>query len=76
MQALPPPTPPKAVRVDVDVDALEPPHAGDAQERQEVAVGAMTRAARQPSGGGGTSSKWIETRPMVGPGLAAETEQH
>ncbi len=59
-----PPTP-KAVRVDVDIDALVAAP-GDQAQRQIALEGAMTRAASDLP-----PPPWVDTRPMVGPGALA-----
>jgi hypothetical protein len=72
----PPATLPRAVSVDVDIDAL-PFAASDLHERHATlgaALGSMVRGPSDPVAASARS--WVETRPMVAPGAAAEHEAH
>ena len=51
---------PKAVKVDVEIDALAP---GDARERQQALCGALSRMTE-----GGDRPRWTDTAPMILPG--------
>jgi hypothetical protein len=65
--APPAPTPPRAVSVDMPLDALTPPTPGDAAERQAALDGALARMASPstiPTPNANTAA-WIETEPMV-----------
>jgi hypothetical protein len=70
---------PRVVQVDVALDALAAlgPQAaeGDSAARREALDGALGRMALA---GANTESRraWIDTAPMIGPGLRAETAAH
>lgn len=64
---------PRAVRIDVNLDTLPQEAAAQEQaERKAVVDAAMARMVR--SAGRPGTSPWIETRPMVGPGVTREAE--
>ena len=66
------PAAPRAVHVDVDLDALpQLASAQDQVERRATVDAAMSRMVHSAG-----SSAWTETRPMVGPGVTRETEAH
>jgi hypothetical protein len=70
------PAKPRLVQVDVALDALAalgPPAAeGDSAARREALDGALGRMAL--AGANAESRRaWIDTAPMIGPGLRAET---
>jgi hypothetical protein len=58
---------PKAISVDVSLDALAAEGPGDQGERQQALGGALTRMA----GAGQNPQRWIDTAPMILPGAAA-----
>jgi hypothetical protein len=66
-----PGSPPRAIRVDVDLATLDGTPGGEQQQLQQTLNAALTHAAR-PSGAAPGSLAWTETRPMVGPGPAVE----
>jgi hypothetical protein len=73
--ALPDESPPRKLSVDVELDALaaEPPPApNDSTVRRDALGGALGRMAQ-----GSTPPRrgWIDTAPMIGPGLRAETPE-
>lgn len=67
-----PPPPKRAAHVDLDLDAF--PEGGDQAKRQATLGSAIERmsAATPPNT---AAAAWLETRPMVGPGVAAEEPQ-
>ena len=66
------PLPPSApVRVDVDLESLDPAPATEQQQRQQTVDATLARASR-PLGAAEAALAWTETRPMVGPGPAVE----
>jgi hypothetical protein len=76
----PPTTPaaPRAVSVDVNVDALLEQPLGDRHERISTFDTAMDRMSSGPGAGlqAPPGTAWIETRPMVSLGPVVEPESH